>query len=231
MSQKITRRRWTDAEVALLRERFATEDTAQLAADLGRELRAVYHKAYAIGLAKDPQVLAETRRRTLAEGRRAAATRATQFKPGVPSWNAGKSYMPGGNVARGWFKPNRPAHEARNYQPIGSHRINADGYLERKVTDDRSIAPARRWVGVHRLVWEAVHGKVPPSHAVVFLPGRRTTELERITLDALELVTRAELMKRNTLHRLPPEVVDLCRLRGRLRTKIKRMERAQCVTG
>lgn len=68
---------------------------------------------------------------------------------------------------------------------------------------------------------------MPPGHAVVFLPGRRTTELERITLDAIELVTRAELMKRNTLHRLPPEVVDLCRLRGRLLAKIKRMERSR----
>lgn len=219
------RRRWTDDEVALLRERFPTQDTADLAAALGREIRSVYHKAYGLGLAKDPEVLAETRRRTLAEGRRSASVRARQFKAGQPSWNAGRSYMPGGNVARGWFKPGRPAHEARNYLPIGSHRINADGYVERKVTDDRAIAPARRWVGVHRLVWEAVHGPIPSGHAVVFLPGKRTVELEQITVDALELVTRAELMKRNTLHRLPQEVVDLCRLRGRLRTKIKRLER------
>lgn len=224
---KAKRRYWTEAEVDILRRRFPTDDTAALAADLGRGLRAVYHKAYQIGLAKAPEVVAETRRRTLGEGRRSAAARATQFKPGQTSWNAGKRYMPGGNVARGWFKPGRPAHEARNYRPIGTHRINDEGYLERKVTDDRSIAPARRWVGVHRLVWEAAHGPVPPGHAVVFLPGRRTTELERITLDAIELVTRAELMKRNTLHRLPPEVVDLCRLRGRLRAKIKRMERSR----
>lgn len=222
---RATRRRWTDAETALVRERFPRHDTAALAAELGRELRAVYHKAYTLGLSKDPDVLREVRCRTLAEGRRSASVRAKQFKPGQPSWNAGRSYMPGGEAPKHWFKPGRPAHEARNYQPIGSHRINGDGYLERKTTDDRAIAPARRWVGVHRLVWEAVHGPVPAGHAVVFLPGKRTVELEQITVDALELVTRAELMERNTLHRLPPEVVDLCRLRGRLRTKIKRMER------
>lgn len=220
------RRRWTDEEVALLRERFPTQDTADLAAALGRDIRSVYHKAYAIGLAKDPKVLAETRRRTLAEGRRSAAVRATQFKAGQPSWNAGRSYMPGGNVARGWFKPGRPAHEARNYLPIGSHRINADGYLERKVTDDQSLQTPRRWVGVHRLVWEEAHGPIPEGYVVAFKDGRTTTVLEEITLDRLELVSRVEMMQRNTRHNLPPELNQLIQLRGALNRKIKNRSKA-----
>ena len=220
----MNRRPWTDAEVVAVYTRFATCRTADLAAELGRTPRSVYAVAERLGLRKDPAVIRATRLRTLAEGRRSAGSRATQFKAGQKPWNTGRSYMPGGNNARGWFKPNRPAHEARNYVPVGSYRICAAGYLERKTTDDRRLAPVRRWSAVHRLVWQAAHGPVPPGHAVVFRPGRRSVELEQITLDALELVSRAELMRRNSVHRLPPEVAEPCRLRGTLRSRIKRME-------
>jgi len=101
-----------------------------------------------------------------------------------------------------------------------------DGYLERKVTDDPSFVPNRRWVSVHRLVWEAAHGPVPQGHAVVFLPGRRTADLASITLDGLELVSRAELMRRNSYHtRYPKEVAQLIQLKGALNRKINRRSR------
>ena len=88
--------------------------------------------------------------------------------------------------------------------------------------------PARRWVAVHRLVWEAAHGPVPDGHVVVFLPGKRTAELDGITLDVVELVTRRELMRRNSVHQMPKELVELVRLRGvltrQINTKAKEAE-------
>jgi hypothetical protein len=75
-------------------------------------------------------------------------------------------------------------------------------------------------------VWEAAHGPVPPGHAVVFRPGRRSSELARITVDGLELITRAELMRRNTHHNLPPEVSQLIQLRGALNRKIRNRTKA-----
>ena len=129
-------------------------------------------------------------------------------------------------VARTQFKPRAP-HESRNYRPIGSLRVSREGYLERKVSDDHPV-PARRWVGVHRLVWEQAHGPVPPGHAVVFKPGRRTTVEAEITLDRLECITRADLMRRNSYHtNLPPEVARLVQLRGVLNRKINNRLRKQ----
>jgi hypothetical protein len=84
--------------------------------------------------------------------------------------------------------------------PIGSHRVSKDGYLERK-TDDAHPVPARCWVGVHRRVWETVNGPVPRGHVVCFLPRRRSGEVQKITLDALKLVSRARLAPRNHLPR------------------------------
>lgn len=121
--------------------------------------------------------------------------KATQFKAGVRS----------GKAAQHWV-------------PIGSLRVNSDGYLDRKVREDHG---SRNWVCVHRLVWEEANGPTPAGHAVVFKPGRRTTSIDQITLDALELVTRAELMRRNTIHRYPRELKQAIRLVGKLRRTIE----------
>ena len=76
---------------------------------------------------------------------------------------------------------------------------------------------------MHRLVWEAACGAVPDGHIVVFRPGRKTTDPDKITLDALELLTRAENMRRNSVHsKYPPEVARLVQLRGALTRQINR---------
>ena len=55
----------------------------------------------------------------------------------------------------------------------------------------------------------------------MFRPGRASTDEARIALDALELVSRAELMRRNSRHaRYPPEVNQLIQLKGALNRKI-----------
>ena len=146
----------------------------------------------------------------------------TQFQPGHEPWNKGKSYQPGGRCRETWFQRGRPANLTHNYLPIGSLRVNRDGYLERKMTDDPSLAPARRWTAVHRLVWQEAHGPVPQGMAVVFKPGTRTTELEGIRLECLEMITRRELMLRNSVHRHGPEIAALVQLRGALVRQINR---------
>lgn len=136
-----------------------------------------------------------------------------------PGWHRGR-------MQETQFKAGRPAEEARNYRPVGSLRLSKDGYLERKVTDDPSIVPARRWVGVHRLVWEEAHGPIPVGHVVVFRDGRYTAEESAITVDALELITRVELMRRNSYHnRYPKEVGLAIQLRGALIRKINRLKK------
>jgi len=97
--------------------------------------------------------------------------------------------------------------------------MSRDGYLERKVSDDRSIQPARRWVAAHRLVWEAAHGPVPAGHIVRFKPGMHTTVAEQITVDRLELYSRAANMAQNSIHNYPVPVKSLIRA-------VKRAERA-----
>jgi hypothetical protein len=121
-------------------------------------------------------------------------------------------------MAQTQFKDGSRPH---TWVPVGSYRINGDGYLDRKVNDLPGPNTVR-WKPVHRLVWSDAHGPVPEGCTVVFKPGRRTTVLELITVDAVECITRAELMARNSIHNLPPALVEIHQLRGTLKRAINR---------
>jgi hypothetical protein len=215
---------WNEEEVAQLKRRYADEPTEAIASSMGLTRTQVYSKAAALGLHKSEAFL-----RSPASGRLMRGDgrgQGTRFRKGSEPWNKDQQGLDIGGVATR-FKAGRRPQDAHNYRPIGSLRVNADGYLERKVTDDQAICSTRRWVAVHRLVWEESNGPVPTGHAVVFRPGRRTTEIEKITRDALELVTRRQLLERNSRHnRYPPEINRLIELKGRLVRQINKRAKA-----
>lgn len=210
------RRYWLKWEEEFLRQHYAHFLTEALAAVLHCTVERVLAKANSMGLHKTPELISETaRKRSLEPGHGSAATR---FKPGIVPANKGLR-RPGwapGRMRETQFEKGRRPH---TWVPVGSYTVNTDGYLDHKVNDlpgPRHV----RWKPVHRLVWEAAHGPVPDGHTVVFKPGRKTAKLELITLDAVELLTRAELMARNTIHNLPEPLRDVVRLNARLKRQI-----------
>lgn len=212
------RRPWTNPEVTALRRFYADTQTAVLAAALNRPTYAVYNKARSLGLSKSAAYLSSADAGRF-DGSRGESCR---FPRGHQPWNKGKSYVAGGRSAETRFrKGNMSGAAQKNYVPIGSTRISKDGYLERKVTDDHPV-PARRWVAVHRLVWEAANGQIPPKHIVAFKPGARTNIEDEITLDRLECISQSDNMRRNTLHRYPKEIAHAIQVRGALNRRINR---------
>jgi hypothetical protein len=142
--------------------------------------------------------------------------RKTQLKPGVSAWNKGIKGSTG-------HPPNvfRPGNRPQTWVPVGTTRLDErDGYLVRKVSDtrDRKVD----WRPLHVLAWEAENGPVPAGHVVVFKPGRKTTEEAAITPDAVECISRRDLMLRNTYHRYGPEVAKLVQLRGAITRQINK---------
>ncbi|QEZ47218.1 HNH endonuclease signature motif containing protein [Cupriavidus oxalaticus] len=220
----MARRFWTEVELAVLRDCYPNSKTEDIAAALKRPTHAVYNKALAMGLRKSEAYLSSPDAGRL-DGKRGAGSR---FVAGQPSWNKGVKGSTGThpNCRQAQFKKGERRGAANaNYVPIGTERISKDGYLERKVTDDPNLVPARRWVGVHRLVWEAAHGPIPPGHAVTFLPGRRTADAALITEDALELVSRGELARRNHPRARSPELAKLVQLKGAITRQVNRIAR------
>jgi len=219
---------WSAKAVAALKRRYPHERTDTIAADLGVTVSACYQMARNLGLHKTDEYLASPDACRLRQGDNVG--KSYRYLPGHVPANKGLR-RPGwapGRMAETQFKKGRQAHEARNYVPIGSEKINRDGHLVRKITDDPALVPARRWVAVHRLVWIAAHGPIPPGHIVVFKPGQRTAELDEITLDRLECISLVENMRRNSYHnRYPKEIGLAIQARGALVRKINRATRAQ----
>jgi hypothetical protein len=220
------RKRWTDYEREVLRAHYARTLTADLAELLGHTLSSTHQQARKLGLVKSVEWIAETAKARI-ESDPNHGSRRSRLRPGNVPANKGVKHPKGwapGDMARTQFKRGRPACEARNYVPIGSLRISKDGYAERKVTDDPSIVPARRWVGVHRLVWMEAHGPIPADCVIAFRPGMRTSVPEEITLDRLECITRAENARRN---QMAPEIRPIVQLRGAITRQINKRLKEQ----
>lgn len=217
------RRPWKPAELAAVRTHYADTPTAQLAADLVRPVNQVYAKASALGLHKSDAYLASPAACRLRRG--AGAGSATRFPKGHVPANKGLR-RPGYSRGRGrmqetQFKKGQLSGRARElFKPIGTERISKDGYLERKINNDLPLQ--RRWRAVHILLWEQHNGPLPDGHALAFR-NRDKTDIRR---ENLELVTRAEMMRRNTYHNYPKPIALAIQLRGALMRKINRIERA-----
>lgn len=104
------------------------------------------------------------------------------FNKGSIPANKGRKYP--GKINSTTFKKGSRPH---NYQPIGTERINGDGYLDVKVADPN------KWVGKHILIWEAAYGKRPKSSAIVFADQNKMN----VDLENLILVDRKELLIAN----------------------------------
>jgi hypothetical protein len=214
------RRPWTPAELQHLLRDYPDTPTADLAERLGRTVAQVYNKAGALGLRKSQAYLDSPAACRLKRGNNVG--QACRFKPGHRPHNAGKKgWTAGGRSVETRFKPGHLGGKARAlYQPIGTERVTKDGYLQRKVNDDMPLH--HRWQMVHRLVWEEHRGPVPKGHAIQFLNGDK----QDCRIENLALVSRRDLMKQNTVHRLPKELAEVVQLKGAVTRQInKRMKR------
>lgn len=207
--------RWTDDQIAALRRLYPTHAAREIAEQIGVATKQVYSKAHALGLNKPGDWMAERSRRIMADpnhpGRRA------WFAPGHIPANKGKPHPAKGRAVETQFKRGMVPH---NWRAIGTDRISKEGYLQRKVADTGTTR--RDYVPVHHLVWR-MHGRtIPPQHALVFRDGDK----RNFDINNLELVHRAELMRRNTVHRHGPEVARAYQLIGAVRRQINRRTRS-----
>jgi hypothetical protein len=222
------RRYWEPCELALLRSMYPDAHGEDVAAWLGRSLKQVYMAAKVHGVRKSAEYLASDAACRIQRGKQNANMIATRFQPGIVPWNTGLKGVTGTQEAcrRTQFKKGEMSGAAQhNYVPIGSHRLSKDGYLERKVTDDPKLYPARRWVPVARIVWEAANGPIPASHMIIFKAGQRTAVLEQITVDRLECISRAENARRNHPRSRSPELARLVQLKGAITRQVNRITR------
>jgi hypothetical protein len=202
--QKSNRARcWSATDIAWLKAHYADTSNPDLARQLGRTVPGILQQALKLCLRKSPEF---------------AATQCQRFASGQTPWNRGKAYQAGGRSAETRFKPGVVSGRAAAHeQPVGAERW-IDGHLWRKVS---MTGPMRqRWRPIHHLLWEAAGHSIPPGRVLAF----RNRNPNDLRLENLELVTRAEMMHRNSRHRLPDEVKELVNLRGALTRRLNNVE-------
>lgn len=209
------RKPWSSSEIEILTLRYAYEATKRIAEDLQRPLRQVYGKAAQLGLKKSEAYLASQDACRLRRGDNVG--KAYRFNKGHVPFNAGVKGICYPGCVPTQFKPgNRSGRAAELHQPVGTTRISKDGYIQIKTNDDMPLH--KRWRGLHIVNWEAINGPLPAGHALAFKDGNK----QNTAPDNLELLTRAELMARNTYHRYGKEIAALHQLRGALTRQINR---------
>lgn len=214
---KRTRKLWTTAEVARLRTLFPRQATAKVARAMRRSVSSIYGAAREYGIRKSAPYLASL----------AAASNlpkhgaAYRYPKGHVPANKGlrrPGWAPGRMGETQFRKGQRNGQAARHYMPVGAER-DIEGWLYRKVSDVPNVAYTVNWKPVHHLIWEEHHGKpVPAGHVLRFKDGDR----RNFDFQNFELITLAENMRRNTIHRYPPALKKVIRLQGKLRRTIER---------
>lgn len=202
--RKASRRYWTNREMELLSALYPDHPGSAVAERLDRPLSAVHAKAKAMGIKKSDAFFNGPYSGRL-DGLRGAASR---FQKGNTSWNKDKPFPSRGRSSETQFSKGGMPH---NHVPVGTEVMATDGYLKIKVAEPNG------WEWTHRRNWEAAHGVIPDGMVLVF----RTADRTDCSVDNLELITRNELMGRNTIHRYPPELKQTIRLLGKLNRAIE----------
>lgn len=199
-------RLFTQEQVEFLRANYGEMSRRQLTAAFNRE----YGDSKTVS-----QIIAFVKNHKIHSGRTG------HFAKGHKPWNEG---LAGCGVCQpnsgNFVKGNVPA----NLTPLGTERVNADGFIEIKVPVPNPYTDAQtRYMHKHVWVWEQEHGPVPDGHVLRFLDGDRTN----CALENLDLFTRAESMEMTRLGfgEAPEEMKPTIMAMAKLDTKVRQLER------
>lgn len=206
----------TDEDVAYIIEHYATMSAAEIAVARGMTKSTVVHIAHNNDLHKSREWIAERARQRSADPNHGG--RATRFQVGRVSPNKGRKIeewmSPEGivNSSRTRFKKGQPS---RNIRPVGSERVNVEGYIEIKMADPN------KWRQKQRVVWESANGPVPDGYVVSFKDGNKLN----CELNNLVLTTKAENLQKVSLHNYPDDVREIIHMRAVLKRHINTQKR------
>ena len=212
---RLPHRKWQPWELDVLRVQYPVMLTATIAAIFERPASHIYAMAQRLGVKKSAEFQASAASGRL-DGKRGYGSR---FVKGMEPPNKGLR-RPGWHRGRMKETQFKKGHRPHTWKPIGTEKVDSDGYLRRKLTD--TGYPPKDWVAVHRINWEAAHGPIPKGHMVIFRDGNK----KNVAVENLECISFKEQMRRNTLHRLPKPIAHAYQLLGAVKRQINRRTRA-----
>ena len=201
----------TADDIAYIKEHYASMSSYEIAAVLDMSKTTVTAVAHRHGIRKSREWIADrARMRTLDPNH---GGRVYLFQKGHTPHTKGKraeEWMSTEGLARSAASRFQKGQRPANWRPIGSERINVDGYIEVKVEDGKP------WRHKHRVLWEEAHGSVPDGYMVSFIDGNK----QNVELSNLKLVARADAMRQNSVVNYPDDVREVIHMRAVLKRHI-----------
>jgi hypothetical protein len=192
------RKTWTQLEIDILARLYADYPSQHVAELLGRPVRSVYSKASYMGIKKSELYYnSQNAGRLNAENNTAGMS--TRFAPGHIPHNKHKKWsdyvpLPSQEESRKTtFKKGRLPHNTRHDGCITIRRSYGYEYKHIRLSNGT-------WQMLHVHNWITAHGPVPEGFVVVFKSADRSD----CDISNLELCTRDELMRRNSITQYPP---------------------------
>jgi len=212
-------KRFTPEEDQYIRDNYLTKFLREIGEHLGRTEGTIHQRIKVIGLFIPPDIIKERLQQSFKN--LAESGKMSRFQKGIIPHNKGKKMSPEiYEKCKGtMFKPGMvPATCVHFGKPYLYERTREDGYVEKlwfiqEATNKRSayLAYLCRQNGID------LTGKKP-----ILKEGFDHSRAP--TLEDIIVVTNAENMRRNSMHRYPPEVVKLCQLRGALQRQINKYQ-------
>jgi len=196
--------KWKPHEIELLKQHYSDKTIKELYEILKRSFSSIYSQANLLGLKKSEEHKIKLKIQDIQ--RLKELGNESRFQKGNKPWNKDlKGYM-GANVTS--FKKGNKPHNTRK---VGDTRIDEDGFLLVKVAD-------KKWIRKEILIWESVHGKVPKGYVVRV----KNPALNKYEINNLMLISFAENMRLNTIHRYPEDLKKTIKALSKLNKTIKK---------
>jgi len=196
---------WTDSEILFLRKQYPNMETDLIAKVLNKKPDAISRKASLLGIKKSKKFISELQKKQIDN------LANTTFKKGFTPWNKGLTGLTqlGGN---GKFKKGNIPH---THKEVGYESVRKDGYV--------FIKTEKGFKTKHQYIYEQHYGSIPKNHIVIFKDNNKYN----FDINNLELITRADNMKRNSVWNMPEELLEVVTLKKTLMKIINGKEQNQ----
>ena len=182
------RKPWAPEEIAILKAKFADCYTKELCDLFGYDYSKVANMADKLGLKKS-DAFRKMELKKQADRLRIVGAGKRFVKGSVPS-NKGEKMSDEmrEKVKHTFFTP---GHKPVNTKYDGHERTDKDGYVLVRVA-------LGKYKFKHRVIWGNANGEIPSGHCLIFKDGNK----QNTKLENLELITRAENLRRNRMDKL-----------------------------
>jgi len=209
------RQLWSEHERQVLIEMFADNYTETICSKLNRSYGSVSSQSFIMGLKKSDEFMKMELQRQ-AVRLRTSGKQHRYTKGSIPS-NKGKKMSDEvyEKVKSTMFKKGHVSHNAYDewHEVLRKDKCGKN-YWMIKLPGERKLKYKHIWL------YECKYGKVKKGFNVAFKDGNQLN----CTIENLECISNADLMKRNTIHRFPKELKSTIRLVNKLKRTINGKE-------